>query len=385
MNEISVISNRTYGNSKDYLPLLRVLDDNLCRGYGLGFSHKFQITDEPINKMVVTNIPKYTGVLVKPALRIIGKPKYYGYIHNVLSLDKYFRSRVPRDDSKIVLTTVLLRDTILKCKEAGKLVVVVAENSEPIRELNRVAGDYEKYGISKRYIYGDEKWQKRVNEGFRNADKLISISNASQRTFEEAGYDMDKFTLIPKNGASFKPKSDKNNGCPKAFITTAFHSFIKGTHRLLLAWKKSGIKNIPLIVVGKLCEDMQEFVEKYGPFDNVIFEGHRSDLSSWYMNWDAVGVLMSLSEGGSKVVSEMMSYGFPMLVSPDAVCDLVVDNYNGFIVDPLDEDMLVEKLRWISDNWESVNDMRVACFNSVEGKNMGDWSIEVGNYLKTLL
>ena len=30
-------------------------------------------------------------------------------------------------------------------------------------------------------------------------------------------------------------------------ISTAFHNFIKGTHRLLLAWKAARIKNIPFL------------------------------------------------------------------------------------------------------------------------------------------
>ena len=70
---------------------------------------------------------------------------------------------------------------------------------------------------------------------------------------------------------------------------------------------------------------MKEFIKTYGPFQNVRYVGFQGDLRSWYQDYDAVGVLMSLSEGAGRTTPEMMSFGFPMITSPDATCDIVKD------------------------------------------------------------
>ena len=387
MNEISIITNRGFANSKDYLPLAIALDDHLCMAYGSAFPRNFQYSNEPVLKMYTPRLPRIIrNYFVEPFCRLFKLPKYYGYISNVILLDWFFANKVANDKSTIVLATPLLTRTIRKCKERGKTIVVIAENSEPLRELKRVSGDYERYKVDKRYIYGDEKWQKRVSKGFSMGDYYITISNVSQNTFKMANFDMNKFTMISKICSNFQPQRRDFFGKKKAFITTAFHSFIKGTQELLIAWQKAQIKDVPLLIVGRLCEDMEEFVQKHGPFDNVVFVGHRSDLSTWYLDWDAVAILLSLSEGGSKVIGEMMSFGFPMIASPDATGDAVLEGINGFIIDPIEEeDKLVAQLKYLSENWNVVENMREACFMAGGSRTMEDWANEVAQFSISLL
>ena len=150
MNEISVITNRTYANSKDYLPLLHALGEHLCKAYGGGFPRKYKYTNEPIDKIYAPKLPLYIRkLIVEPFCKLLKKPLYHGYITNVKLLDRLFARKIKKDKSSIVIVTPLLIRTIRKCKKAGKLIVVVAENSEPIRELERVSGDYKRFGIKK--------------------------------------------------------------------------------------------------------------------------------------------------------------------------------------------------------------------------------------------
>ena len=153
---------------------------------------------------------------------------------------------------------------------------------------------------------------------------------------------------------------------------------------MLLAWRRADIKDIPLLIVGNMCEDMKEFIEKYGPFENVIFVGARYDLNEWYKNYDAVGILLSLSEGAVRVTPELMSFGFPMIVSEDATCDLVKDQENGFIVNPFDEEEIAEKIKYFAQNWENVHEMNLSVLKSINNRTITDYSLEVADYLMSL-
>lgn len=390
MKKISVAFHVSFGVAsprQKYLPALNKLKNNLCNYYGYGFPRNFEFTDEPIKSMRLTKIPtRINAFIVTPLSKIFHYPKYYGYLSSVKILDLLIANKVANDSSEIVYTSPLLVRTVEKAKKKGKVVVLEAGNSEPEREYQRIHQEYELYGIKNQYIYGNQIFKNTCLKSFALADYVVTISNVSANTYKNAGYDMDKFKVISLAGTDLPIQPyELAIGKKKAFISTAFHSFIKGTHRLLDAWRKANIQNVPLIIVGRLCEDMEEYISKNGPFENIEFIGHRSDLKEWYKQYDAVGVLMSLSEGAVRVTPEMMSFGFPMLVSEDATCDLVQNGYNGYIVDCFDEDALAERLSWFAEDWTRVHEMRNNVLQSVINRSVQDFSNEVGDYLLSLL
>ncbi len=385
MKEISTVTNGYYTNK--YLPMIKLLGEHLCRAYGRGFPMNYIISDEPLDKMYLQKLTgRIASFLVRPLCKIFKYPQYYSYLSNVLLSDLIFSKKVAYDKSKILFTSSLMYKTVEQAKKHGKTIVLEAGNSEPEREHRRIIEEYEKFNIKHKYIYGDPIFKNINLKSFELADYIVTISKVSENTYIEAGFDKNKMHLIPLTGTDFPiQKIEFNSEKPKAFISTAFHNFIKGTHRLLNAWEKANINDIPLIVVGRLCEDMREFVENFGPFDNVQFVGHRNDLKDYYKQFDAVGVLMSLSEGAGRTTPEQMSFGFPMIVSPDATCDLVKDGYNGFIVESTDEDGLAERLRYFAEDWSRVDELKENVIASVNHRTMQDWSIELGNYLLSLI
>ena len=75
-----------------------------------------------------------------------------------------------------------------------------------------------------------------IMKSYSIADSIITISKVSNQTYVDAGYDINKFHLIPLTGTDLPSQPiDAIKGKKRAFISTAFHNFIKGTHRLLLA------------------------------------------------------------------------------------------------------------------------------------------------------
>lgn len=382
MKEISIVQNKVFGH--DWVVLRERLGDHLCKWYSMATSQ--QKKENTIEGLYLTTIPSYiwrfTWVLIK--FHIV--PRYYSWWVRQWATDLMISDKIANDQSQVVFCLAVHKRTITKCTKKGKQVVVFAANSEPIREHNRVLADYEKYGITKRHIYGDKKYEYLLADMTKMASKMINITKVSQKTFEDAGYDMSKSHLILDTGCNY-PRMIEVPDSPrkKAFITTAFHSFVKGTHRLLLAWKKAGIKDVTLYVVGGICEDMEEFIKKFGPFENVSFEGARYDLKDWYKQFDAVGITLSLSEGSGRVTPEMMSFGFPMIVSKDATCDLVKDGYNGSVIEVTNEEEIINTLKYYANDWSRVDALRKNVLESVGNRTCEEFNIEIADYLVTLI
>lgn len=374
------------GAHDKYVPMIEKIDDKIEKIYGIKKNKNCQYNFNH-SKLVLTRISSFISWhIVNKMQKVFQYPQYFTYLVNVNLFDIIMKNRVANDNSSLVFTTPLLKRTVKEAKKRGKKIVLEAANSEPIREFKRIDKEYREFNIVHRYIYGDEKYKDTCLESFKYADKIITISQVSKETYINAGYDSGKLHLIPMTGTDFKKKSEIcYNNKNRAFISTAFHSFIKGTHRLLLAWKKANIEDIPLIIVGNLCEDIQEFIDQNGPFNNVIFTGGITNLSEWYEQYDAVGILLSLSEGAGRVTPEMMNFGFPMIVSPDATCDLVKNRYNGILVDPFDEKALIESLLYFASKWDRVHEMKNNVINSVSNRTLRDYSMELGEYLEKLL
>lgn len=390
MLKVSIAFPISYGDSspyQKYMPLIIQLknDDILEKCYGIGFSRKFRITNEPVEKMVLTKIPtRLSRFVIRLFCKIFKLPLYYVYWSKIKIFDFLFSERIARDNSNIVLTTPLLVRTIEKAKNSGKTVIVEAGNSEPQRENRRIINEYKKYGIKNQFIYGNSIYKDTCIKSLDLSDYIVCISKVSMDTYKEAGYDMTKIRLISMAGTDFHIYDVRNLNAQPAFISTAFHSFIKGTHILLGAWKKAEITNIPLLIVGDLCEDMQEFVKRFGPFPNVYFIGTKKDLQAWYKEYAAVGILLSLSEGAVRVTPEMMAFGFPMIVSIDATCDLVEDEINGFVIDVNDEQKLIKKMKWFAEDWSRVYSMKKQVLNSVKTRKMQDYSLDLYAFVKEI-
>ncbi len=388
MNDsISIIVNTTPLDGR-YFPLFDALNTRLCCFYGFGVARNQQLSHEVKGKtQICATIPRFTNYCIKPILKLFGIPQYYAFLLNIRLLEFLYSSRIARDNSKVIYTTPLFLRTIRKAKKAGKIVIVEAGNSEPNREHQRINEEYEKFGIKNKYIYGNPVFRDTCVESFKLADKIITISKVSKQTYIDAGYPEEKLVFIPLTGTDYALQPfEAYEGKDKAFVTTAFHNFIKGTHRLLQAWKKAQVHSVPLIIVGRVCEDIQEYIDKYGPFENVKFLGYwKGSLKDLYDKYDGVGVLMSLSEGAVRTTPELMSYGYPMIVSQDATCDIVEDGKNGYIISPTDEDGLSNRLKWFAEDWERVHEMRSRVLSSVSHRTVKDYSLECADFLLSLL
>lgn len=387
--KISVAFNCCYGagfEKRTYLPMLERWGEQLEFCYGIGFQRGYHFTNEPIDHMILTKIPtRVNRYIFHHFCRLMHKPMFYPYMWQGELLDYMVAQRMKADKSDIFFTRASMTRCIDTAKKMGKRLVILASSSEPVRQYDRYVSECDKFDVKHRAVYGNEHFRDTCDYGYKRADNIITISNVSNKTYLDGGYGVSILKMIPLTGTSFHvDEGICIESKQKAFISTAVHSMIKGTHRLLLAWKKAGIKDIPLVIAGSLHEDMEEFVSRYGPFENVVFTGYQGNLEKFYNDYDAVGILMSFSEAAGRTTPELMSKGFPMIVSPDATCDIVVDGVTGYVIEPTEEDVLASRLAWFAEDWERVYALRKNVFKAVRDRRSSDFGVEVAEYIMGL-
>jgi glycosyltransferase involved in cell wall biosynthesis len=124
----------------------------------------------------------------------------------------------------------------------------------------------------------------------------------------------------------------------------------KGVHLLLDYWVKAKL-NAKLKLVGAIDEALKPLVNQYLAHESIEHIPFTNDLSSIYKNAD-VFILPSLEEGSPLVMYMALGAGLPVIVSPMGGGGVIVDNEDGFVVDPHDADKWIERMRHLAESAE---------------------------------
>jgi glycosyltransferase involved in cell wall biosynthesis len=127
---------------------------------------------------------------------------------------------------------------------------------------------------------------------------------------------------------------------------------LKGIAQLLSAYRRlvqeHGLTDLGLVLLGD--GPLRPFVQGYARehrLERIAMPGYLSQerLVPYYQGADAF-VLLSLQDANPLVIFEALAAGLPIVCSERAgnAVDFVREGENGFVVDPLDEDRVVERL-----------------------------------------
>lgn len=330
----------------------------------------------------LSRIPVYINLIVSYLSKIFRFPYFYARILAQHSFGSVFSKEIAKDKASIVYCHDKPHSIVKQCKQEGKKVLLEYGELHCRTMYERLIKDYEKYNIKSRYIYTNKYYVGQAEKSIEIADKILVLSNETKRSFIENGVEEKKLVVV-NLGLTKRYDNEYHSRKPFAFISTAHHSFVKGTHNLLLAWRLANITDIPLILVGAIGDDINEFIAKNGPFDNVIFVGYQN-VDKYYQAYNAVGILVSLAEGCPRSVIEYLGNGFPVIVTPCATCDVVVDGDNGFVVDYDNIEQIADKLSYFSNNKNQFNIMGQSARQLDSLKNMSDYVNEVVDILENL-
>jgi len=155
----------------------------------------------------------------------------------------------------------------------------------------------------------------------------------------------------------------------------------KGLADLFAAMKCLGRSDVELIVLGTPVLPMQFYVGEYSEFK---FEPPRPfrAVRDLMCSCDIL-VLPSIVEGRAMVQMEALSCGLPIVVTPNAGAeDLVDPGRTGFLVPIRAPEVLAERINWIADHREWVDDMRPTI---VEKARLCSWQLYSEKVLSILL
>lgn len=154
----------------------------------------------------------------------------------------------------------------------------------------------------------------------------------------------------------------QTSGLPKENIIVSVGRLIKSKNHDALIRVFSKLQradNWKLVIVGydhlKQLNQVQleTLAAKLGVRDRVEFAGKQKDVESYYLR-SRIFAFTSSSEGFPNVIGEAMSAGLP-IISYDCVAgpsDLIVDEYNGYLVPLNDEELYLERLQKLIDEPE---------------------------------
>lgn len=133
----------------------------------------------------------------------------------------------------------------------------------------------------------------------------------------------------------------------------------KGLADLLAAVKMLGRHDVELVVMGTPVLPLRFYRRQFAGFRYEPPRAHRAVLA--LMASCHVLVLPSIVEGRALVQQEAMSAGLPIIVTPNAGGeDLVEEGRTGFLVPPGAPDRLAEKIAWVADHREVLPAMGLA-------------------------
>lgn len=153
-------------------------------------------------------------------------------------------------------------------------------------------------------------------------------------------------TSLGWNPQRFRPQRAATRG--RRFLFVGRGSVRKGLPVLLRAWERAGVRGT-LVLVGGIDDEVRRHCDRALARSDVEVHGHLQDLAPVYAGAD-VFVLPSFEEGSPLVSYQALAAGLPSLLGRAAAGWVVRDGVEGLVVEPEQDDALVEAMRRLADD-----------------------------------
>ncbi len=209
-------------------------------------------------------------------------------------------------------------------------------------------------------------WKKRRKDAELDlADVIMVASGFTRRSLEAAG--CWKPILEVPYGFPVEDFAPKGRGAAGPFTVLAVgtQDLRKGTPYLLEAWRRAGLRDARLRLVGPM-KLTGTFLTRYqGLFEHVAHLA-RAEIEREYQAADLLA-FPTLGDGFGLVMQEAMCCGTPVLTT---ACgggpECITDGVDGWLVPPRDVDALVERLRQAAGDRERLFRMGLAARDAAE-------------------
>ncbi|MDY3002443.1 MAG: glycosyltransferase family 4 protein [Romboutsia timonensis] len=121
---------------------------------------------------------------------------------------------------------------------------------------------------------------------------------------------------------------------------------------------------------GNLFRSIRDEVEKANLSENIRMLGYRTDIDELVTSCD-VGALMSYREGLPKNIMELMAARKTVVgTNIRGICDLVVDGYNGYLVEVGDSKATADKLEYLKNNRKKLDELSDNAYEFIRDYNI---------------
>lgn len=365
----------------------------LYKKYNLIFYGMKRRKEKEEEKETLSYLPMLASSIYYKLSKILNLKRHNGYILGEKIFGYLFSKKIKKENADILICKPRPLNIIKNFN--GKIILEYGE-THPIFMKNKIEHDYSRFNITKKnqYIYNDPRAIKNSLEAIEHAHSVILLSEESKKTFTQFYDRIDKFKVIsfPTNISKeiINQKKEKKivQNSKTTYICTAFHSFVKGTHLLLEAWKKLDIENVELLIAGPLNPDMSQYVNENGPFKNVKFLG-KVNINHLYNSIEkGVGVSLSHAEGYSRATQEYLEYGFPVIITQICSLDQIRDGIEGIIIDVNNEKKIIDAIKKMNefDYYLYSRNNALSCIEELAIKNNVDtYTSRIDTLIKEIL
>lgn len=191
------------------------------------------------------------------------------------------------------------------------------------------------------------------------ADRCLVSCSYVKRTLVENGVDAAKIQVVPYgvDTDAFCPAADPP-GSPFRVLFVGQLTHKKGLTYLLEAWRRLGLKDAELVLVGRGRSDAEILASYKGEYHLRGAVNDRGELRTLYQS-SHVCCVPSLSEGFGLIYLESLACGTPIIASRNSGApDVITDGQEGFIVGIRDVDELMQRLLWCYEHRSELAEMR---------------------------
>lgn len=344
MKKISILSlHLGYGGiEKSIVALANIL----CNKYDVEIACVYNLYKKP-----VFDLDKRVKVKFLNTPEIV--PNKNEFKESVISRNLY---RIYKESCKAVKVLRLRKKTIIKyIKDTDSNIIISTRDI-----FNKWLGDNKKDGVitigwEHNHFHNNMKYAKKVIDSCKKLDYFVLVSS-NLRDYYSKYLTNTKCVFIPNCIEKIPDRqSDLSN---KHLISVGRLSPEKGYLDLLKIYKKL-IVSYPdwkLDIVGDGVD--KKLLEDYAFTNNlngVTFHGYQGkDYIEKLMLSSSIYLMTSHTESFGIVLIEAMSYGIPCLAydTAEGARDIIINDYNGYLIKNRDIDLMVSKIGELIDNRE---------------------------------
>jgi len=196
---------------------------------------------------------------------------------------------------------------------------------------------------------------KRGKDEYELADKIITPSSYSKKSFLDKGFDKKKICIAPlidKNKAFKFNKSKLKNSDSVTFSFIGENVLRKGLIYVLYAWKLLGNNHKHKLIIRSNNSYIysNKIIKNLLNQKGILIKEYYKNINDFYSETDVL-CLPSIDEGFGMVVIEAMSNGIPTIISENVGSkDFVSHKKNGLIIKPQSTHAVLEAMQFFINN-----------------------------------